>query len=104
MQTRVIKIPAAEVALIQGWLDSGVPVPDAGELETIKRYTVSFAERVEADIKVCNSDEAPYVDAVWFDEGSEIGFLEVRDTLLGEYVFTDKYNGSVYKVIVEQIA
>lgn len=104
MQTRTIQIPAQEIRVIENWLTSDHALPQAGECETISTYTVKFAEQVEADIKVVNSDSGPYVDAVWFDDGCEIGFLEVRDTLLGEYVFIDKYDNAEYKVIVEQIA
>ncbi len=104
MQIQTIQVPIIDANMIQSWLDSGVQIPDAGEIETVKIYTTMFAGDVEADIKVCNSDDGPYIDAVWFDDGIEIGFLEVRDTLLGEYVFTDKYDGAEYKVIVEKSA
>lgn len=103
MQIRTIQVPEHEAVMIQDWLDSGKMVPDAGECETIKKYTVAFAEQVEADIKVVNGDSGPYIDAVWFDDGCEIGFLEVGETLLGEYIFVDKYDNAEYKVIVEQI-
>lgn len=104
MQTQLIEIPIIDANMIQSWLDAGEMISSAGECETIKTYTAMFAGEVEADIKVVNGDTGPYIDAVWFDDGIEIGFLDVRDTLLGEYIFTDKYDGAEYKVIVEKMA
>lgn len=105
MQTRTIQIPATEAVTIQGWLDSDHLVAGTvGKEDTIKRFTVKFEENVEADIKVCNSEDGPFIDAVWFDEGCEIGFLDCRRTLLGEYIFIDKYDNAEYKVIVEEVA
>ena len=100
MQTQTIKVPAKEVEEIQAWLDSGKQIPDAGETETVKTYTAVFLNDIEADIKVCNGDTGPYVDAVLFEAGNEIMFLEVGATLLGTYYFRDTME--VYKVIVEK--
>ena len=102
MQTQTIQIPEHEVVMIQDWLDSDEAVPDTGECETIKIYTAEFADEVEVDIKVVNGDTGPYIDAVIFEDGNEIGFLEVGETLLGVYDFREEQD--FYRVIVEQIA
>ncbi len=101
MQTETIKIDAHEAKEVQDWLDSEKLIPDAGECETIKTWTAFFGDHIEADIKVVNGDGGPYVDAVLFEEGCEITFLDVGDTLVGEYIFYDRYDEREYKVIVE---
>jgi len=100
MKTRAINISAEENRMIQAWLDSNLPVPDAGECETIKIYTATFEDNIEVDIKVCNGDTGPYIDAVMFENGNEIGFLEVRDTLLGVYDFREDQD--FWRVIVQK--
>ena len=60
--------------------------------------TANFGNGIEADIKLCNGD-SPYVDAVLFDDGSEVHVLEVSDTIEGEYCFS--YNDDDYIVCVE---
>lgn len=100
MQTRTITIPAAEADEIQGWLDTDKQVPDSGRDEVLRTYTAIFDDGVESDIKVCNGDTGPYIDSVMFEDGNEIGFLEVRDTLLGVYDFRD--DQECYRVIVEK--
>lgn len=88
MKRQSIIIPHKEIDLIQGWLDSGEPIPDAGPMETVKRYTADFGEGIEIDIKVCNcEDEAPYIDAVMFEDGFEVMCLDVGYKLLREYIF-----------------
>lgn len=101
MQTKTIKIDSAEATEIQEWLTSCKPVSDYGECDTIKTYTVKFDDNIEADIKVVNGDDGPYIDAVWFDDGCEIGFLEPFYTFLGEYYFFDKYESQEYMVVVQ---
>ncbi len=102
MQTQTIIVPASEADEIQGWLDSGKQIPDAGETETVKTYTAVFMDDFEADIKVCNGDTGPYIDAVLFEEGCEVKFLAVRDTFLGVYIFKDVMG--LFQVIVEKQA
>ena len=105
MQIRTIQVPEADVVEIQDWLDSDQLVAGlAGAEDTITQYTVEFAERVEAEINVINSQDGPFIDAVWFDSGCEIGHLGCRRTLLGEYDFTDRFTGNEYRVIVEKIS
>lgn len=99
MQTKTIRIPENEAAIIQKWLDSNKPISDAGEIETVKCFTAIFDDGIEVDIKVCNSDTGPYIDAVMFEDNCEIGFLEVRDTLIGIYDFREDQD--FYRVIVE---
>lgn len=44
-------------------------------------FTVDFGGGIEADIKVCNGDTGPWVDAVLFDQGREVQILE-PDTMV----------------------
>lgn len=99
-KTAIIKVPAEELALMTEWLERDIQVPDAGRCEVLKTYTAFFGDDIEADIKVCNGDTGPWVDAVLFENGCEIGLLEPDDTLEGEYVFT--IDGDNYTVLVEK--
>ena len=103
MQT-TIKIAENEANRIQNWLDQNEPHPSYGECETIRRYVVPFIDEpdIEVEIKICNSDSGPYVDAIMFEAGCEIGFLEPRNTFLGVYDFRDEQD--FYRVIVEKAA
>jgi len=96
-----IRIPKTEAKELQTLLSGNSRCEDAGD--TIQTFTGSFENGFEVDIKVCNCDDkfgAPWVDAVRFDNnGSEILCLDVRDTLLGEYVFNDGIEMYVVNVI-----
>lgn len=60
--------------------------------EVVKTFTAKFGDKgegnIEVDIKICDSkDGSPYIDAVMFQDGHEVGVLEVSDILAGEYPF-----------------
>ena len=96
-----IRIPKTEAKELQTLLSGNKPCDKSGD--TIQTFTGSFENGYEVDIKVCNCSDkfgAPWVDAVLFDNnGSEILCLDVRDTLLGEYVFNDGIEMYVVNVI-----
>lgn len=61
-------------------------------------FIADFDEGICVDIKVVNG-EPPYVDAVLFDHGQEVGVVDpVGDALPGEYIF--EYNTIRYIVYV----
>jgi hypothetical protein len=56
---------------------NGPCVEDTKHDATIQVFTTSFPNGVEADIKVCNGDSSPWIDAVLFDQdGNEIALQE----------------------------
>lgn len=71
--------------------------PEGGEDDAIMTFTVRFDKHIEADIKLCNGD-TPWVDAVLFYDGSEIGVLDPGDELLGEFYF--EYNDVDYIAVL----
>lgn len=99
-KTETIKVPSTEADIIQRWLDSEKPISEAGRCEVVTTYTAKFGDGIEADIKVCNSESSPYIDAVLFEDGFEIGLLDVSDVLLGEYIFI--VDDNTYTVLVEK--
>lgn len=99
-KTATIKVPTLEADIIQRWLDSEKTIPDAGRCEVVTTYTAIFGGGIEADIKVCNSESSPYIDAVLFEDGCEIALLDVSDILLGEYIFM--VDEDTYTVLVEK--
>ena len=84
---------------IQMLMDMDEQVPDAGRDEVLHVFTVGFGDGIEADIKVCNGDTGPWIDAVLFDQGHEVGLLEPGTVLLGKYPF--EYAGQAYVVCLE---
>ena len=87
LRAEVLLVNCAVVSEIEGFLAKDKPVPDAGLDEVMNTFMANFGEGIEADIKFCNGDTGPYIDAVLFDEGSEVFVLEPSDILEGEYVF-----------------
>ena len=98
--TKTILIPSDELKEMQEFLES------AGEdkVDTIKTYTANFGDRgegeIEVDIKVCQGDP-PFVDAVLFQDGHEVGCLEPEGDLVGEYIFSS-FLKDTYTVIVSE--
>lgn len=82
---RTIEIPDALLYEIQKFLDG----QGEGTCRVQYCFTAKFDKGVAVDIKVCDTetDSTPFIDAVIFENGQEIFCLDVRDTLLGEYVF-----------------
>ena len=108
MKTQTIQIDKAEMDDLNSLLSGKT---SSSQTSTIATYTANFGDGIEADIKVCGVDSTedwkkegeatPYVDAVLFDNGNEVGLLEPAfDTLDGEYLF--EYNGEKYQVIVKK--
>ena len=75
--------------------------PDSKECSTLMEWTATFPNGFQADIKVCNGDCGPWVDAVLFCEnGSELGVCEPGEgPIEGEFHFEE--NGDTYVVTVE---
>lgn len=94
-----LKINRAISKKLQKWIDSNQPIPDAGDDEVVMTYTLHFPSKIEADIKVCNSDNGPWIDAVLFEDGSEVCVLEPGYKILGEYNF--EYMGKDYIVVLK---
>lgn len=94
LRGEVLLVQSAVVTEIQNFLDVDQPVPDAGLDEMMNSFTVVFGNGIEADIKFCNGDTGPWIDAVLFKDGCEVHVLEVSDTLEGEYPF--EYEGVMY--------
>lgn len=69
--------------------------------DCIKKFTAVFTDNVEADIKICDGGKggSPFVDAVLFHKGHEIGCLDAGDTLAGTYLF-HKCRNINYEVII----
>ena len=99
--TKILKIPGYEVTAMQKFLDR----TGRDKVRTEKTYTAQFGDKgegdIEVDIKVCEGDP-PFVDAVLFQDNSEIGVLEPDDTLVGEYVFQG-FLKDTYVVIVQEM-
>ena len=94
----VLLVNSAVVSEINGFLAVDKPVPDAGLDEVMNTFTANFGNGIEADIKFCNGDTGPYIDAVLFQDGSEVHVLEPSDILDGEYPF--EYKDVTYVVDV----
>lgn len=83
---RTIEIGYDELKDIENILQT----PGNNTCDVLRTFTAVFEDGIEVDIKVCDSsdDTTPYIDPVIFDKGQEILCLEVRDNLLGEYLFS----------------
>jgi hypothetical protein len=68
-----IQVPVTEANHIQGLLDGSAPTRDKNTLT----YTAHFANGYEADIKVVQDADSPYLDPVLFDnQGHELACLQ----------------------------
>jgi len=74
-----------------------------GTLNTVKTFTASFGDcgegKVEVNIKVCDGQGNPFVDAVILFDGNDSGALATRETLAGEYSFYNP-NGFEHTYVV----
>ena len=84
-----VTISQAELEEANRLLALGRAVEDTKECATLMVFSARFSDGCEADIKICNGDVGPWIDAVLFDEdGAEIGLIEPSfDEILGEYSF-----------------
>jgi hypothetical protein len=89
--TTVVCIPKNVCEEVDGFLSGSSEVPDAGDSEvllTVSTEVLGPREGLEVDIKVINSESGPYVDAVLFENGSEVYALEPSfEHIRGEYLF-----------------
>lgn len=93
-----IKIPRSEERIFQAAMNDNKMLEDYGRDQIIKTYTAKFEGGIEADIKVCNSEDGVWIDPVLFHNGSEVALIEPQYTLLGGYPF--KCDGDTYIVTV----
>ena len=70
---------------IQTLLDKDVAVEDAGSDEIMNTFTVDFGDGIQVDINFINTDSGPYLDAILFNQGSEVYVAEPSWQLVGEY-------------------
>ena len=77
---------------------------------TRRKFTAEFGDKgegdVQIDIKICDGgfDGTPFIDAVMFQDGHDVGCLEVRDTLAGTYEFQSFLKDTYVVVIPDSIA
>lgn len=91
-----IIIPRSKVKLYQKLIDNNQMYDGCGRDQVIEIFTARFDEHLEADIKVCNSSDGPWIDPVLFYNGYQVDLLEPDFELLGIYEF--EYNGKTYIV------
>jgi hypothetical protein len=73
-------------------LDAGRRSDDGGKGQTIWERSVPCGA-YEVDIRVVNGldpEDAPWIDAIIFEDGHEVGCLDVRDAIVGSYEFHDQ--------------
>jgi hypothetical protein len=102
MRTQYIDIPKWELDEYQDFLNA----PGQNSDSVMKMWSANFGGGLEVDIKICDvsEDTTPYIDAVMFQDGSEIGLLDVSEELAGEYIFDDPDNqGEKLQVIVRAV-
>jgi hypothetical protein len=91
----------ADIDPMEKLLRRHTAVPDTDECDVLRTLSFNFGHRMEADIKVCNGDTGPWVDAVLFNKGCEVAVLEPSDSLAGEYPF--EWNGHTYTVEIVRV-
>ena len=100
---KVINLSFNELSAWQNYLDG----EGDNNLTTVKTFTGDFGPKAEGDItvdiKVCNGEGSPFVDAVLFQDGYEVGCLDVRDTLAGTYEFQSFLKDTFVVVIPDAI-
>ena len=95
----VVAIDKRIMQEMQKLLDKDMPVEDAGSDEVMNTFTVDFGDGIEADIKFCNTDNGPYIDAVLFNQGSEVFVLDPQYIFEGEYSF--EFGGVNYTLTIK---
>lgn len=84
---------------IQEAMDNNLPLKDSYDNEIVECLTAEFGNGIEADIKVINTDNGPYIDAVLFHDNCDVCTLEPAYEIKGEYYF--EYSGEEYVVKVD---
>lgn len=93
----IIQVPANRIKELQDMIDNNIMDPTIDRDNCVEVFTAQFGDGIEADIKVVNSKDGPWIDPVLFDDGHQCGLLEPDYQLEGEYNFGE-YNGYTYIV------
>ena len=101
-----LSIPLTTLTHYNAILADPAIVPKRKNVDVLASWTARFATcpGIEADINVVNGDDdtGPFVDAVLFDQGSEVALLDPAHRLNGDYCFT--VNDTVFCVTVTAAA
>ena len=100
-QTTTVFISKKEHERLQKLIDQNRMDPKNDRDGICQTMTAQFDNGIEADIKICNSENGPWIDPVLFFNGSEIGVLEPQYTIEGEYLFEIDENEFIVKVEVQ---
>ena len=66
---------------------------------TVETFTARFNNQIEADIKVCTSEDDLYIDAVLFTNGSQVCVLDPSYELDGTYEFEFENERYIVEII-----
>jgi hypothetical protein len=93
--TKTVWVSSKRAELWKKTLKRRSSSPDFRAASVIDNLQVNMGKdgresEIEVDIKLVNGNP-PYIDAVIFKNGREIGFLEPGERLEGEYFFTVDY-------------
>jgi len=96
--TKKIKVDKKYAKIIQNHIDKNKPLEEKIEhIDTPEKvFTAKFTKNIEADIKIYDSKQGPWIDCILFDNGNEAVLLDVQYVLLGNYPF--EYKGNKYIV------
>lgn len=102
---RQVSLKPTLLTQLNGWLAQHTAVAGYKETAVLYSLPVCFAKNpegnIEADIKVCNGDTGPYIDAVLFCDGNEQAVLEPSfEQFEGTYIF--HYAGNKYQVTIRE--
>lgn len=89
------------IAQYQAMLDNNIPSSLVSEYEVIETFTAKFEDGIEADIKICNSEDGIWIDPVLFKDGWEVQALDPEYELKGLYIF--QYDNEDYIVEVDEL-
>jgi len=101
---QTLNISFCELLSWQDFLEKGGGDGD----EVVKTFTADFGDKgegeVSVDIKICDvRDGIPFIDAVMFQDGHEVGCLDVDDVIAGEYPFLKVLKDDYIVVIPDTI-
>lgn len=102
---QVIVVEAKLMNYYNELLDAGVidlHAKGISKYSTVDKWTAEFSNGIEVDIKICSSTDQLFVQAVLFDNGSDVSVIEVEYELDGEYYFEYKDVLYVIKVCDEE--
>lgn len=103
MHRAVVLVNAEEADILEKALKTEEPFAGRRNADLLGSWTGKFADGIECDVNVYNSETGPWSEVVLFDDGGyEICMSEVKGTLLGETEF--EIDGETYIVSVEKEA